>query len=88
MTPLAAEADNLRWREAEAYHDMEHTEKSFNKLSERARWDQEEVARVQKEQDELLQRDAETYQHIIDLLAEAKKEQDLRLEAEERFMAL
>ena len=32
---------------------------------------------MQKERDELLQRDAETHQRIIDLLAEVKKEQDL-----------
>ena len=43
---------------------------------------------MRKEQDELLQRDAETHQRIIDLLTEAKKERDLRLGAEERSTAL
>ena len=43
---------------------------------------------MQKEWDELLQQDAETYQRIIDLLAEAEKERDLRLGAEGRFVAL
>ena len=43
---------------------------------------------MRKEWDELLQRDAETRQRIIDLLAEAEKEQDLRLGAEERSAAL
>ena len=43
---------------------------------------------MRKEQDKLLQRDAETHQRIIDLLTEAKKEWDLRLVAEERSMAL
>ena len=51
LTPLAVEANNLRRREAEARQDAE---KSFDKLTERARWEQEEAARVQKEQDELL----------------------------------
>ena len=82
------EADNLRRWEAEARQDVEDVEKSFDELSERARWDEEEAARVRKEWDELLQQDAETHQRIIDLLAEAKKEQDLRLGAEERSTAL
>ena len=43
---------------------------------------------MQKERDELLQRDAEARQQIIDLLAEAKRERDLRLVVEERSMAL
>jgi len=54
------EADNLRRRAAEACRDAEDAEKSFDELMERARWDQEEAARVRKERDELLQRDAET----------------------------
>ena len=67
---------------------MELVEKSFDELSERAQQDQEEAARVWKKWDELLQRDAETRQRIINLLAEAKREQDLRLVVEERSMAL
>ena len=54
MTPLAVEADNLRRREAKARQDAELAEKSFDELSERARWDEEEAARVRKEWDELL----------------------------------
>ena len=42
----------------------------------RVRQDEEEAARVRREQDELLQRDAETRQQILDLLAEAEKERD------------
>ena len=60
MTPLAAEADNLRRREAKARRDVEDAKKSFEELSERAWRDQEEATRVQKEWDELLQQDAET----------------------------
>ena len=59
MTPLAAKADNLRWWEVEARRDVEDVKKSFDELSERA-WRDEEAARVRKELDELLQRDAKT----------------------------
>ena len=43
---------------------------------------------MRKERDELLQQDAETRQQIIDLLAKAEKERDLRLGAEDRSAAL
>ena len=43
---------------------------------------------MRKERDELLQWDIETRQQIIDLLAEAQKEWDLRLVAEERSTTL
>ena len=46
MTPLAAEADNLRQREAKARRDAEDAEKSFEELSEGAWRDEEEAARV------------------------------------------
>ena len=54
MTPHAIEVDNLRRWESEARRDTEDAEKSFNELSERAQWDEEEAARVRKELDELL----------------------------------
>ena len=41
-----------------------------------------------KERDELLQRDAEPRQWALDLLAEVEKERELKLGAEERFVAL
>ena len=82
LTPWAEEAASLRQQEAEACRDIEDAEKSFDELSDREWRDEEEAARLQKEWDELLQRDAETRQRIIDLLAEAEKERDLRLEAE------
>ena len=40
------------------------------------------------ERDELLQKDAETCQWILDLLAEVEKERELKLGAEEKLMAL
>ena len=50
--------------------------------------DGEAAARVQKELDELLQKDAEAYQRAINLLEELEREWDLKLEAEERSTAL
>ena len=60
----------------------------FDELSERARRDEEEATRVRKERDELLQRNAEARQRVLDLLAEVEKEWELKLGAEERSMAL
>ena len=41
-----------------------------------------------RERDQLLQRDVETHQQIIDLLAEDNKERELKLGAEERCASL
>ena len=43
---------------------------------------------MQKQRDELLQRDVEARQRIVDLLEEVGKERELRLQAEERSAAL
>ena len=75
-------------REAEAHRHEEETKRAFEALSTRVRQDEEEVARVRREQDELLQRDAETHQRILDLLGEVEKERDLRLGAEKKLVAI
>ena len=54
----------------------------------RSQKDEEEAARVRKERDELLPKDAETTQQILDLLGEIEKERDLKLGAEEKLVAL
>ena len=54
MTPLVEEVDSLRLREAEARRHEEETERAFEALSVRAWQDDEEAARVRREQDELL----------------------------------
>ena len=87
LTPLAEEAASLRLREAEA-HQHEETEKAFKDLSVRVQRDEEAAARVQKKQDELLQKNVEASQWAIDLLAELETERDLKLRAEERFAAM
>ena len=73
---------------AEAHRDVDEAKKAFEALSGRSRRDDEEANKVGKEQDELLQKDAETRQRILDLLAEVKKERELKLGAEEKLMAL
>ncbi|XP_066373089.1 uncharacterized protein [Miscanthus floridulus] len=88
LTPLAKEAADLRQREAEAHRNAEDAEKVFQDLSMRARQDEEEGARVRKERGELLQRDTEARQWVLDLLAEVEKERELKLGAEERSMTL
>ena len=88
LAPLAKEAAGLRQREAKAHRDVEDAEKAFQDLSVRARQDEEEAARVRKDRDELLQKDVEARQQVLDLLAEVEKEWELKLGAEERSMAL
>ena len=72
----------------EARWDADEAEKAFEALSVRSRRDDEEAAKVRKERDELLQKDAETHQQILDLLAEVEKDRELNLGAEEKLTAL
>jgi len=60
LTPLAEEVANLRSRVAKVHRDTDKAEKAFEALSSRSWKNDEEAARVRKERDELLQKDAET----------------------------
>ena len=73
---------------AEAYWDADEAKKAFEALSVRSRRDDEEATWVRKERDELLQKDAETHQRILDLLAKVEKERELKLGAKEKLAAL
>jgi TATA-binding protein-associated factor Taf7 len=55
---------------------------------ERARKDEEEATAIKKEWDELLWRDAEARQWILNLLGEVEEERDLKIAVEGRLMAL
>ena len=88
LTPLAEEAANLRSWVAKARRDADEAEKVFEALLMRSWKDDEDATRVRKERDELLQKDAETCQRILDLLGEVEKERDLKLGAMEKLMAL
>ena len=61
LTPLTEEAANLRSWVAEALWDADEAEKAFKALSARSRKDDKDAARVRKEWDELLQKDAKTH---------------------------
>ena len=60
----------------------------FEDLSARVKLDEEATARLGKEQDELLQKDAMAIEQAIELLAELEMERDLKLKAEERSVVL
>jgi hypothetical protein len=88
LTLLTEKAANLRTREAEARHHANEAEKMFTDLSERSRKDDEEAMWIKKERDELLPRDAEACQWILDLLGKVEKERNLKLGVEEKLAAL
>ena len=60
----------------------------FEDLSARSKMDEEEVARLRKERDELLQRNAVADAKVGEVLKELEMERDLRRKAESRAMAL
>ena len=60
----------------------------FQDLSTRVQQEEEAAARIQKEWDELLQKDAEASQRAIELLDKLETEQNLKLKAEDRSVAL
>ena len=60
----------------------------FEDLSARSKLDEEEIARLRKERDELLQRKAASDEKAGEVLKELEMERDLRWKAESRAMAL
>ena len=60
----------------------------FEDLSARVKLDEEAAARLRKERDKLLQKDAMASEQAVELLAELETEWDLKLKAEERTVAL
>ena len=88
LTPLAEKADSLQSWVAEAYWHVDEAERVFEALSMRSQRDDEEAAKVRKEWNELLQKDIETHQGILDLLVEVEKERELKLGDEEKLVAL
>ena len=60
----------------------------FEDLSARSKLDGEEIARLQKERDELLQRNAAANEKAGEVMKELEMERDLRRKAESRATAL
>ena len=60
----------------------------FEDLSARTKLDEEEITRLRKERDELLQKNAAASEKASELLAELQTERDLKLKAEERSTTL
>ena len=60
----------------------------FADLSARVKLDEEEVARILKEWDELLQKDVEARKRAVEVLDKLEAERDLRRKAEDKSTAL
>ena len=60
----------------------------FEDLSARTKLDEEEIARLRKERDKLLQKNTTASEKASELLAELQTERDLKLKAEERSTML
>ena len=85
---LSAQLTAAQQWETEACQDAEEIHGMFEDLSARVKLDEEAAARIQKEQDELLQKDAEVSQRAVEVLAELEMERDLRRKAGERSVTL
>ena len=85
---MAAQLASAQEREAQARQDAEEAHGMFEDLSARSKLDGEEIARLQKERDELLQRNAAANEKTGEVLKELEMEQDLKLKAEERSATL
>jgi len=67
---------------------MEEIHGMFEDLLARVKVDEEDTAKLRKERDKLLQKDAVAREWAVELLAELEMERDLRLKAKERSAAL
>ena len=74
--------------EAQARQDAEEAHGMFEDLAARSKLDGEEIARLQKERDELLQGNAVANEKASEVLKELEMERELRREAESRATAL
>ena len=84
---MSAQLAVVQQWEAEARRDVEEFHGMFEDLL-RAKLDEEATARLRKERDELLQKNAAASERASELLAELQMERDLKLKAEERSATL
>ena len=85
---VSAQLAVVQQREAKARRDVEEFHAMFEDLLARTKLDEEEIARLRKERDELLQKNAVASEWASKLLAELEMEWDLKLKTEERSVAL
>ena len=85
---MAAQLASAQEREAQARQDAEEAHGMFEDLSARSKLDGEEIVRLQKERDELLQRNVAANEKAGDVLKELEMEQDFRRKAVSRATAL
>ena len=71
---MAAQLVAAKEREAEACRDAEEAHGMFEDLSARVKLDEEEAARLRKERNELLEKDAVASERAGELLAELETE--------------
>ena len=85
---MAAQLATAQEREAQVRQDAEEAHGMFADLSARVKLEEEEAARILKERDELLEKDAQASKRAAEVLKELETEQDFRQKAESRAMAL
>ena len=85
---VGAQLASAQQREAEVHRDAEEIHAMFADLSARVKLDEEEAARILKEQDEMLRKDAEASKQAVEVLDELEAERDLRQKAEDKSMTL
>ncbi|XP_066373630.1 uncharacterized protein [Miscanthus floridulus] len=79
---MAAQLAAAQEREAKARRDAEEIHGMFTDLSARVKLEEEEAARIMKERDELLEKDAQASKRVVKVLKELETERDLRRKAE------
>ena len=85
---MAAQLAAAQEREAKACQDAEEIHGMFADLSAKVKLEEEEAARILKERDKLLEKDAQASKRDVEVLKELETERDLRRKAESRATAL
>ena len=85
---MVAQLATAQEQEAQAREDAEEAHRMFEDLSARSKLDEEEIARLRKERDELLHMNVAANEKAGKVLKELEMERDLRRKAESKAMAL
>jgi len=85
---MAAQLAAAQEREAEACRDAEEIHGMFEDLKARSKLEEEEAARILKERDELLEKDAQASRRAVEAQNELETERNLRRKAESEAVAL